>query len=307
MKVLIVGSTGLVGHALYRHLSSQPGFSVLGTSRADDLPGLERLDVLEKGAFSGILEKTKPEVVLFPAAQPHVDACEQSPAETRRLNVEATLDAARSTLSSGARFVFFSTDYVFDGKTSGAYHEEDVPCPINEYGRQKLDVEQALGGMDGSWLVLRVSAVFGWELNPRNFTLKVLSVLREGGQLRCAQDQVYNPTYAPSLAQAADRLISSGAEGIFHLAGPQTVSRYEFARKAAEAFSLDGKRILGGRLSELLGPGIAPRPLRTPLDSSRARRLLGEGLMDVDEALSHMRANEREWTAHSVSFKESRR
>ncbi|MFA6029908.1 MAG: SDR family oxidoreductase [Elusimicrobiota bacterium] len=298
MRALIVGATGLLGHAFWRHLRGRPGWEAAGTTYDLPLPDLVSLDVRTEGAFSHVLERVRPEVVFFPASNPFVDYCERNPAETRRLNVEATLAAARASRAAGARFVFFSSDYVFDG-ARGGYCEDDPPSPLNEYGRQKLEVERELARADPSALVVRTSAIYGWELGPRNFVLQVLRSLAAGTPLRCARDQRYNPTWAPALAAAVAELAAAGASGLFHAAGSEKVSRLELARAVAEVFGFDGSRVESVPLSELCPAGGTPRPADSSLDSSRLARRLGRPLAGLREGLRAMKDGRADWEAYA--------
>src|SRR5688572_33086851 len=176
MKVLIIGATGLLGNALLRAWSAVPGCAAAGTYRSQPLPGLEPLELEDAAATRALITRVRPDVVAIPASNPNVDGCETDPAGTRKLNVDANLSAARAAAEAGARVICFSSDYVFDG-ARGGYVEADEPRPINDYGRQKLDLERGLAGLGDRALVLRVSALYGWELKPRNFVLQVLDRL----------------------------------------------------------------------------------------------------------------------------------
>lgn len=252
------------------------------------MPGLDRLDLLDAGALTALIRKSEPEAVFLPAANPFVDYCESHPEETRRLNVDATLAAARVVRDAGARLVFFSTDYVFDGRKQGAYVEDDPVSPLNEYGRQKAAVERALGGA----LVLRVSSVYGQD--SKNFAAQVVRSLREGKPLRAASDQVSNPTYAPDMAEAALDLAAKGASGVYHLAGSEALSRAEFARAAAAAFGLRADLVEAVPASSFADPAGARRPSRSSLSSAKAEALTGRRLLGARRGLERMREAEKE-------------
>jgi len=299
MRALIIGATGLLGHALFRHLSGRRGWQVCATTYDIAVPGFEPLDVLEAGAVERVLDRFEPEAVIFPAANPFVDYCQKHPEETRRLNVAGTLACARMTFQRGARFVFFSTDYVFDGTKREGYREEDEPHPLNEYGRQKLEVERALSFEAGRALVVRTSALFGWELQPKNFVLQVLARLKEGQRVQAPLDLDYNPTYVPSLAEAIALLLEEDARGLYHVAGSERLSRAELARKAAAAFGLDASLVEAVPAAALSKPGATPRPLHTSLLCEKARRLLGFKLPGAGEGLEAMKSSASEWEEYA--------
>ena len=292
MRTLVVGATGLLGHALWRSWRARPGWSSTGTSRAARA-GLERLELCDPKGAGALIAAVKPQAVIIAASEPHVDFCETDPAGTRRVNVEATLDLARAARAAGAKVVFFSSDYVFDG-SRGAWTEDDAPRPLNEYGRQKLAVETELSGWGSDALTVRVSGLFGWEFKPRNFVLRARENLAAGKALRVPADQVYCPTYVGHLAERVAALLERGASGLYHLAGSEPFGRDAWARAVAAEFSLDSGLVTGAPTA-LLPPAPAPRPLRSDLVSAKAAALLGGPVPGGRAGLAAMRAEAADW------------
>lgn len=289
---MVVGATGLLGHALWRSWRARPGWEAVGTSRAARA-GLERLELLDPRGAAALLTAVRPEAVVIAASEPHVDFCEGDPTDTRRVNVDGTLDLARAARAAGAKVVFFSSDYVFDG-SRGGWTEADEPRPLNEYGRQKAAVERELAGWGEGALVLRVSGLFGWEFKPRNFVLRAREVLAAGKPLRVPSDQVYCPSYVGHLAERVTGLLERGAWGLYHLAGAEPFGRDAWARAVAAEFSLDASQVTGVPTSSLPA-GAAPRPLRSDLDSSKAAAFLGSRVPGGRAGLAAMRADAAAW------------
>src|SRR5262249_44757201 len=148
------------------------------------------------------LRAQQPELVFYPAGFTWVDGCERDPARARAANLEQPLNLARAAADVGARFVYFSTDYVFDGR-NGPYSEEDPAYPISEYGRSKYEAEltlrEALGDLV---LIARTSWVFGPERQGKNFAYQLAGALSAGKPVVCPSDQVSNPSYGPDVARA---------------------------------------------------------------------------------------------------------
>ncbi|TBR21917.1 SDR family oxidoreductase [bacterium] len=292
MKALVVGATGLLGHALWRSWRSRPGWSAVGTSRAARA-GLERLELLDPRGSAALLAAASPDAVVIAASEPHVDFCEADPEDTRRVNVEGTLELAAAARRAGAKVVFFSSDYVFDG-TRGGWTEADEPRPLNEYGRQKLAVERELSGWGSGALVLRVSGLFGWEFKPRNFVLRARETLAAGKPLRVPSDQVYCPSYVGHLAERVGTLLERGASGVYHLAGSEPFARDAWARAVAAEFGLDPAPVAGVPTGALPA-GVAPRPLRSDLDSAKAAAFLGGPVPGGRAGLAAMRSDAAAW------------
>lgn len=262
MRAVVIGGSGQIGSWLLRTLAER-GHEAVGTYATVPFDGLVPLDASHLAESAEWLRAQNPDVVFYPAGFTWVDGCERDPNRARSANVEQPLNLARAAAEVGARFVSFSTDYVFDG-AAGPYAETDPPNPLSVYGRAKLEGEQALGD---ACLNLRTTWVYGPERQGKNFAYQLARALREKGELLCPSDQFSTPSYGPDVALAAVLLAERGEAGIVHVAGPDFMGRVEFARALATAFGLDPAGIIGRPTAEL-GQG-APRPLRGGLRTAR--------------------------------------
>lgn len=302
MRALIVGATGLVGHALWRDWGARAGWEVRGTYKSHPQPGMTPLDILDPEAVRADLRSFKPDAVVLTASNPFVDYCETRPEETRAINVSAALRVAEAARAAGARLVFFSSDYVFDG-TAAPYGEDAPTRPLNEYGRQKAEAERGIAAELAEHLIMRVSGVFGWEPAPKNFVLQVLGKALAGEPVSAATDLVGAPTYAPSLAPLLAALLESGARGLYHCAGADEASRFELAREACRAFGLDPAVVRPVKLAELRSS--TARPPRSTLRSLRLSEPERAELWGYRKALGHMRGVRAEWEAYRKSLEMS--
>jgi len=287
MRAIVVGGSGQIGGWLLRVLAGR-GHEATGTYRTAPYPGLVRLDASEGAEAAGWLRDRRPDVVFYPAGFTWVDGCEREPGLARSANLDQPLTLARASADSGARFVYFSTDYVFDGE-AGPYDERSATKPLSAYGRSKLDAERALADLLGDrGLTVRTSWVFGPERQGKNFAYQLVRHLARGDALDCPSDQVSSPSYGPDVARAAVALVESGTSGLIHVAGPEVTGRVEFARAIAGAFDLDPSRIVGRTTAEL-GQG-APRPLRGGLRTARPDALPPGSVRGLADALADFRA-----------------
>lgn len=222
---------------------------VLGTFHNHPADNFTHLDVKEKLEIKEVLTSFLPDVVIYPAANPNVEYCETHPEETWEVNVKGTANTIEYVGKIGAKFVFFSSDYVFDGK-EGPYLEEDNPNPINVYGNQKLVSEELIreGLMD--YLIIRTTIVYGWENDGKNFIIRIIRSLKDGETMKIPEGQVGTPTYVKNLCSVTRELIEKDKVGIYHVAGKDLIDRYAFARIAAKIFSSDENLLIPVSLNE---------------------------------------------------------
>src|ERR1700730_14937540 len=283
--VLVVGASGLVGSALFREF--KPCVPVIGTYCRSVAPTLIHLDLRDQAEVRSVLRNVRPSVVLCPAAEPNVELCEADPVATGRTNVEGLRNLLVATAEIRALLVYFSSEYVFDG-TKGSYSEDDVCAPLNTYGRQKLECERMIAEQLDRYIIGRISGVYGWEKQPRNFVVRLIECLSSKRSFRVPRDQVITPTYAPNLAWAVRSLLDGGHNGVFHLAGSLSLCRADFARLVAEVFDLDESLIAPVATSEL--DLRAARPRAAGLGVAKAQEVLNFPLASPREGLESMRA-----------------
>jgi dTDP-4-dehydrorhamnose reductase len=287
MRVLIVGASGFIGNALHRAFGDQS----VGTYCNHPAEGLLPLDVRDAGAVGRLVSDVRPQLVVHPAALPHVDWCEDHEHESYDVNVAGTRNVAAAARAAGARFMYFSTDYVFDGR-DGPYREDAVPNPLNVYGRHKLEAEGLIAGTLEDHLIVRICGVYGFEPAGKNFVMALLGRSRRGEAMQVPSDQWNNPTYVDNLVAAVQELAGSAQRGILHVVGPEYLDRISFARLACVVLGID-PRFLRARTTAELGQR-APRPLRGGLDSATARALLTSPLLAPRQGLVQMRVRLRE-------------
>lgn len=285
VEALIIGAAGLVGSHVRAAFA---GRSVVGTFNRTPAPDAVPLDITDEAAVSTLVRSLRPRVVVLAAAEAHVERCEREPEATRRVNVQGARTVVQAVREHGATIVVFSSEYVFDGR-SGLYGEEEPRSPINEYGRQKAEVEEIARSAERH-VVCRTSGVFGWEPAGKNFVCQMLRRLRAGEPFPVPTDQVITPTYAPDLARALVELVDRGLVGTFHVVGPRPLPRDEFARLVAKAFALP-LALLRPMRTEELGL-VAPRPRNAGLRDDKLRAALGHGLPDPEIALRDMASRE---------------
>src|SRR3990172_924759 len=180
----------------------QNGIEAVGAYHSRPINGTMSLDVRDPDAVELCFETVKPDTVFLAViTRGGADYCEDHPDEVRELNVTGTRNVVMAAARCKAKIVYYSTDYIFDGK-SGPYSEEDRPCPISVYGRMKWEAEQIIQEISPSYLILRTTVVFGWDRASKNFAMQVWETLQAGKPMRVPNDQWGNPTFVDCLAEA---------------------------------------------------------------------------------------------------------
>jgi len=269
---LVVGASGQVGRQLVAVLGAG---RCIAAKRSDlDLAEAADRPEIAASALSGVT------AVYCCGGMTDVEECESAEADAFRVNSLGPAVLAHAAARRGLPFVYFSTEYVFDGK-SGPYDETGRPAPLSVYGRSKREGEIAILSVHSRAVILRTTVVYGPDPGGRNFLYGLRRALLAGKPMHVASDQISTPTYNLDLARVAVDLVEAGASGIFHVCGPERVSRLQFALKAAALMGLDGSPIRGVATAEL--KQRAPRPLNAGLATSR---LPGLRMRGIEESVS---------------------
>lgn len=286
-RILIIGATGLLGSRLME--IGEGRYEMHGTYNKDKPKGgnIHKMDVTKRAEVFSVIEGTKPDCVIDTAAVTAVDYCETHPEETWLVNVDGTKNVAEACKRVGAKMIFISTDYVFDGRKL-SYTEKDKPRPLNYYAKTKLIAEHVLEALDVNYIVARTAVLYGMGgLGKESFVKWVIDKLRKKERIRIVSDQHNNPTYADNLAEILLTLYEKDANGIFHVTGADCLSRYEFAMRIASIFELDEKLISSTTTPEL--NQIAPRPEKVFMVTNKVERVAGMKPIGVDESLRRLK------------------
>lgn len=291
MKLLILGAGSRVAASLVPMALEETDAEVVVVSRQAVLTDHARVtsieaDVTDRTVLKDIMMSILADVVVNTAAMTNVDRCETDRGECWLVNVTLAENVARFCRATDAHLVHFSTDYVFDG-AKGPYTEHDTPNPISYYGKSKLASENIITSSGVDAAIVRTNVVYGPSASHPDFVRYVLRTLDAGQTVRAAQDQFSNPTYVDDLADAVLRIARRRRTGLYHVAGADYLSRYDFAMKIAQIFKLPTDGIEAVTTAELDMP--ARRPLRGGLITLKAETDLGMHLTGVEAGLVSLR------------------
>jgi dTDP-4-dehydrorhamnose reductase len=260
MKIVIVGARGMLGTDLMQVLAARApaGF---------DLP---ELDITDAGRSRELLQDVGPDVIIHAAAMTNVDSCETHAEEAFLVNGQGTGNLAAAAYALGAKLVYYSTDYVFDGTREGGYHEQDEPNPLSVYGKSKWRGEEFVRATCPDHLILRTSWLFG--CHGTNFIRTIVGAARAGRTLRVVDDQRGSPTYTRDLAARTLALLEKDSRGTYHVTNSGSCTWYELARRSVEWANIQGAGVEPVKTHQF--PRPAPRPACSILSNAR---MLQEG------------------------------
>lgn len=319
MKVLVTGVAGQLGHDVMNELSSR-GYEGVGTDLAPQYSGIQdgssvtsmpylSVDITNREMVRKAVKETAPDVIVHCAAWTAVDLAEDEDkaAKVRAVNVDGTKNMADAAAEAGAKIVYLSTDYVFDGTGTRPWEPDDKNyAPLNVYGQTKLDGELAVAGATDRFFIVRIAWVFG--KNGKNFIRTMLDVGKNHSELRIVDDQVGTPTYTLDLASLLVDMIETEKFGYYHATnaelpeesggytreGTKTgyISWYDFAkeifRQAAllghNEYDSDHLKVMPVSTEEY-GISKAKRPFNSRLDKRKLSEQGFASLPDWQDAL----------------------
>ena len=260
VKLLITGASGQLGTDLV--LSAQKsGHEVIATNHAS-------LDITDKSLVGRVVGEAKVDAIIHAAAWTAVDACESDPQKAMAVNRDGTANIVAAARESGARVIYISTDYIFDGTKPTPYIESDLPNPQSVYGASKLAGEQQLDMSQDA--IVRISWVCGEH--GANMVKTILRLAASNPTLTFVDDQIGSPTFTSDAAPAIVDLSVSDSAGIWHLTNQGSTSWFGFARDVLTCAGLDANRVIA-TTTELLQPARpAKRPANSVLDNARMRK-----------------------------------
>ncbi|XTR37210.1 dTDP-4-dehydrorhamnose reductase [Paraclostridium tenue] len=256
MKILVTGINGQLGYDVVKELNKR-GHEAVGVDK-------EQMDLTVSSEIKECIEKNSPEAIIHCAAYTAVDDAEENEDLCSQINALAVKDIANCAKKLDIPMIYISTDYVFDGTKDGEYTEDDVPNPINIYGKTKYDGEKYVQEILEKYYIVRISWVFGE--NGNNFIDTMLRLSKDRDSLNIINDQVGSPTYTKDLAPILVDMIETDEYGVYHATNEEFCSWYEFAK---EIFNVAKVNINVTPISTSEYPTKANRPMNSKMSKDK--------------------------------------
>ena len=279
MKIFVTGVCGQLGHDVVNNAAAR-GIETVGSdiqvvysgvadgSAVTSAPYVQ-LDITDKDAVDSVLNEIRPDAVIHCAAWTAVDAAEdeENREKVHKINALGTQYIAEAVKVIGAKMLYLSTDYVFDGKGERPWEPDDkCYAPLNVYGQSKLDGELAVSSILEKYFIVRIAWVFG--LNGKNFIKTMINVGKTHDTVRVVNDQIGTPTYTLDLSRLLVDMILTDKYGYYHATNEGGyISWYDFCVEFYKQYGLDTK-VIPVTTSEY-GLSKAARPENSRLDKSK--------------------------------------
>jgi len=284
-RLLVTGGSGFLGGHLVCQASEEWDVWTTWKTHPVQLSGVRsvKLDISSEKAIQDLVKEIQPEIIIHTAAWSDLEKCEENSEQAFYINTTSTEIFAEESTKTGSRFIFISSDMVFDGH-QGNYKETDTANPINIYGKTKLTAEKCIKAICSNYVIARSALIYGPPLTGSNsFSEKILHKISADKTMPLFTDQYRSPVLVQNLAEALLELSRSDFSGIIHLGGRERIDRYTFGKYLAEikGFSLD----LLKPVSMSTFKTKAHRPRDTSFDISKATDILDTRLLGVREGL----------------------
>ena len=280
MKIIVTGSRGQLGSDVTAQLKTE-GIEVIEAS-------LPEIDITDSKAFENLVAESRADGVIHCAAYTNVDLAESEKELCRKINVDGTLNIARSCKNHDIPLLFTSTDYVFSGEGNTPFETDSDKAPCNFYGESKLGGENAVIENCDKYFILRISWVFGE--NGKNFVKTMLRLAETKSEINVVADQIGSPTYTKDLAVLICQMIKSDKYGVYHATNEGFCSWADFAEKIMEYSDLPVKI---NRISSDEYKSAAVRPLNSRLSKKSLDKAGFCRLPDWQDALKRFLSTEK--------------
>lgn len=283
-KLVIFGGSGFVGGNMAKIAQEKGWQVVIADNRPVPQTEYRLVDITDTQSVEKVIGEIDPNAVVNVAAIADVDLAEREKELAHKVNVDGAKNVAESCARRSIRYVFFSSDAVFDGEKN-SYTEGDPLGPVNYYGRTKMEAEKAVYYACPGAVVIRISLVLGYPIKSGNsFFANLQNKLREGKDIPIPTYEIRTPVDVYTLSECVLELCENDYAGVLHIGATDSISRYDLTRRLAQRMGFDEKMIKPQTVPEMKA-GHAPRHNNGIISVTKAQSLLKTRLLTVTESI----------------------
>ena len=292
MKTLIIGGSGKIGVNLIKNNNS-----FLYTYYSNKIKGGIKFDIA-KDKISKIIKKYDIKSVIFLGAISDPNTCFKYKKFSKKINVTNTKKILEYLIKKKIYFIFFSSEFIFDGK-KGNYKESDYSNPINEYGKQKLEIEKFIENKAEHYAIFRIAKTYGNNLEDNTLVSNYLKSLLQGKRkFNVAYDQFFSPLYVEDLKKILSHFLKYEIKGIYNVGGPDRLSRYQILKKTEQYLKKNVKKNIKIKKTKLeTFKYLDKRPLDVSMNTKKIQKKLNFRMSKlsviVKKTIKNLKINEK--------------
>jgi len=283
MKKMIIGSSGKIG----KYFLDQKNF--IFTYYSKKIKGGIKFNLLND-SLDNIIDKNKVSQVVILSSYSDPDFCKKYLKMSRLLNVKKTKEIIDSLISRNIYFIFFSTEFVYDGK-KGNYTENDKTDPVNIYGKQKIEIEKYIQKKTKKFCIFRVAKTYGDNFKEKTLITDFLIKCKSGQEIYAASDQIFSPLYIKDLVRITLFFLKKEIKGIYNLGGGTSFTRYELYNKFNNLLSNNKSKYKLGKIIKTKMSNFKffeRRPNNVSLDTNKIQKVINFKLSDIERIFKNI-------------------
>lgn len=296
----LTGSSGLLGLNIFLKLKKK--YKVYAITHKKKIPGIQKINfkLNQLSKLRKFLLKKKINYFIHTAAITNIEYCEKNKKKAKNVNVKLAFNLARICNEIGVKFIFISSDHLFDGKKN-VYDEHDFTHPLNYYAETKVEAEKKILKVNFLSLIIRTNFFGFGPIYRKSFSDRIINSLKNKKKINVFKDVYFNPVSIDFLIKSLIKILDKNLSGVINISSDKKISKYIFALKLAKVFDLDAKLIIPNFFKEIKkNKKLVNRPKNMFLNNNKLKTILKIKYIDIDKMINSLYVSERSKTTQLI-------